>query len=237
MNNETAAIEALVSIAGVIKPVVTESKVERSFDLPDKLVKRLVKWMIDPVLRPFELPPERDHEKLFNVLGSPYSAPPDALTSGYDVLEFEAKVQECRSQLVDKYPVQFARDKLQDIPLELSTDEAQDWLALVSIIEDEFRIVDEIEMGTLLATQVDLYKAAFPEMYSHMAQSANDVIVEMSAAGRQLHPVVESTIEVFLNEWRVSPVETAAEDEQPPERSQVKLSSERAKTQTERTEE
>jgi hypothetical protein len=237
MNADLLALESLVAIAGVIAPKVTEAKIEASFRLSSRLARRLDKWMKTPDLRAFELPRDRDAQKTFDSLGSKYDIEPP-VENAFDAVEFSAKVQECRTELVSRFPISYARDKLQDLPLPLSPDEEQDWLADVSMIEDETRVLDEIEMGTITAGQVELYRKLFPNLYEFLALTAEDVVIEFNGKGESLSEVVETTMEIFLNQWRVKPAQ--AQDGSAPQESvpgpDVKLSGDTTATQSERAE-
>ena len=236
MNPELAAIEALAATAGIIKPKLTPKAVQQSFALPGKLSDRLGKWILQPTLRPFELPPPRDHAEVFEALGREYSADEsEAIGGPHDAYEFALKVQECRSTLVQRYPIAFARDKLQDLPLPPSDDEAQDWLALVSVIEDEYRILDEIEMGTLTPEQVGIYRLLCPELYKALIETANEAIIELNAQQLALAEDVETTLEILMSTGRVPPITIEPPQEGKPP-ADASLKGDAAATQSERSE-
>lgn len=226
-------IEQVVAACGVIKPKVTEATLKKAYELPDKLKKRVRDWVIKPEIAEFSIPKQHDVEKLLNVLGTPAALEP-MVTDPFEAQAIDAKIAEVRGALVKKLPVASTPDFLDDTVLPLSDDEKQDWLALVSIADESERILDEVEMATLMPEQVAFYKEQFPTLYQEIFDAANEAIVEVNSKGKELTDDVESTLQILLATGQADKAKALSPDAAPAPKRKVDLSTEGQETSREK---
>lgn len=228
-------IEALVAVTGVIKPTVTDAKIEKSFVLVEKLKKRLRAWILKPEIRPWEMPTQHDPAKLFESLGRPRDFSEEAAELGtHDAVEYSNKVAAVRASLVKRYPLSVSKDYLDDTIFPPSEDEAQDWLALVAVVDEEDRLLDEVEMTTLMPEQVNIFRENFPSIYAALTETVDDAIVEVNTKKIELVEEVETVLQTLLGTGQAQGPNVEPEEKEPARKGNTKLKAEAQQTLTER---
>lgn len=199
--------EVLLAATGVLrdKPVTRDDGADAEKQLV-AIHRRLQAWTKrqDPKPEPFKPCTERDVDKLFERLSTPEV---DAVQAGmlvdFDDMDFgiEWRLQRdaARQHLVDARPSYFIPTPTGPDFLPLSRDDAEEWLAIVDVIEDPLRIVDELEMFTLEPTQVDAFKAVYPELHSFCHAAISDALDQMGKAKKRVTWEREAALRTFLS--------------------------------------
>lgn len=227
-------IEQLSACCGIANPRVTEKTIQDAFLLPERLAKRLSKWVGSSKTIAWKLPKQYDPDDLLNKLGTP-AVFEDILPDVFDAQALDMRISEIRKALVMKYPVKSTADFLDDSILPPSDDEIQDWLALVSIADDESRILDEVEMGTLMPEQVSFYREHYPGLYQTLREVADAAIIDVNSSGKELTDDVESTLQIFLATGQADKPKAVSEDKPEAPKRQIDISAAGQQTARERT--
>lgn len=239
----TEPLEALLACTGLLNPKVTDAKVEASFELVDRLTRRLARWVLKPELKPWALPfgtDDTEHpqsttaEKLYTKLGRPVRALEVEELSPEESQTFAAMASAARAAVVKLYPVAAPSDYLADLVFPLSPDEAQDFLAVVAVVDDPNRFLDEVEMGTLMPEQVSLFRLVYPSLYASLVNAVDDAIIDINTRKQDLDEGVETVLQVLLDTGQFPGVVPPAPEEKAPALAKVKLGSDDQKTLTER---
>lgn len=233
---ETLFLESVLAVTGCIQPEFDDKTVAKAMELADKQAKRLTRWLVAPTLNPFELPRQyKDADKLWEQVGRPVQLDATMQLDVVPAQEYQLMLTAARKAVAGKYPLAFSKDLLQDWPLPPSEDQIQDWYAFVGIVEDEDRVLDEIEMGTITPELVEFFRQTYPARYQALKDAVDTVLIDFNAKGIQLHQDAESTMEIFMGLAHEPGLEIAPEEPQEPAVGNVKLEPEGAQTSAERS--
>lgn len=239
--------ESLLATIGVIRPKIRDTDFKKSFELPEKLAKRLRAWIFNPVQRPFKLPFEDDDgeqryepEELWKKLGNKVNFDDElaALEEPFDKVEFTSMVNAARSLLSQRWPLTASTEFLDDATYPPSDDEAQDWLAQIAVVEDPRRLFDELEMETLMPEQVSAFSAVYPELYKLLKAEAHQALTDRNAKDPEIELTdgAESALQVFLGIGQAPSVPSPPpEDEQAPEQGTADLKSKAQQSTSEKS--
>jgi hypothetical protein len=209
--------ESLLAVTGCISPKINES-LSRMAELPDRLQGRIDRWLRSRgPARPWTPPPYHDPAKLRDRL----IHTPDELR-GHDGLdevlaaEWVQEVKDARKSLVDRWPGIPLRGGLTALEPPLAHDAAWDWLALVAVVDEPLRLLDELEAGALLPAQLEVFQEVYPELTRVVTEAVFRVVVDLAARGTDLPETKERMLRLVLGTPEDQPIVLPPTEEPPP---------------------
>lgn len=219
--------ESLLAVTGCIRPKINESPA-RMAEIPERLRTRVGRWLRGPA-RPWTPPPYHDPAKL----RERFAHTPDEL-DGHDGLdevlaaEWVQEVKDARASLIARWPGIPLRGGLTSLEPPLAHDGAADWLALVAIAEDPFRLLDELEAGALLPAQLELFQEVYPELTRVVTEAVFSMVVDLAAKGTDLPEAKERGLRMILGTPPDEPIVVPPAEEPPPSKPPSAGKAERA---------
>lgn len=181
--------ELVLAVTGVLKPTAIDADVTAaSSALLDAYERRLTRWVRGTESDPFEPPKERDlrktrlqaqavvAESTLRELLKPLIAVDPALA-----VEYQADLLRARTVLDKGYPLETVESVMGPEEMPPAWDKAKRWLAVVAVVEDPDRILDEFEMGSLEPAQVSGFKACYPELWAWLWRRLMKELISMRA--------------------------------------------------------
>lgn len=232
--------DALLGATGLFPKGIGDKEHLAALALPDKVAKRLRAWVLrdEPVPMAFHPPPE-DMDALFDKLAaSPSESEVDGWLAALGVdgtlgTDYFVGLTRARQLVVDAWPKFYTTGPAGPRVLPLSPDDIGDVWALVQVLEDPLRLVDEMGALTLEPAQARVFREAYPDLY----QAADDAIKDAEAERLAKQPGWEYGWEraSVLNILRgVAPEEIRPPPPAPaPAPAKLKLDPERDRTQAE----
>lgn len=206
--------ESLLAVTGCIAPRINES-LERMAEVPARLRARVDRWLRGTA-RPWTPPPYHDPEKLRDR----FVHTADEL-EGYDALEetlaaeWVQEVKDARASLLARWPGVPMRGGLTAVEPPLAHDAAQDWLAMVAIAEDPFRLCDELEAGALLPVQWEAFQEVYPDLTQVVIEAVFGTVVDMAGKKAELTEAKDRGVRMLLGTPPDEPI-VVEQPEEPP---------------------
>lgn len=208
--------ESLLAVTGCIKPRINES-LDRMGEVPDRLRVRIDRWLRGTTVKPWTPPPYHDPQKLRDR----FVHTPDEL-EGHDGLdemlaaEWVTEVKDARASLLTRWPGVPMRGGLTTTEPPLAHDAASDWLALVAVVEDPFRLLDELESGAMLPAQLEVFREVYPELSQVVIEATFNAVVDLAAKGTTLPESKERGLRMLLGTPDDEPIAVQRPEEAPP---------------------
>lgn len=161
--------EAVVAQAGILpKPtkVLTEEDGQAARELPELWRSEIAAWLDQKQPRAFRLPTAHDFEKTLNALTTPL--PHDLfsqLTEPGLVAECRVVLDRARAYALTKWPVRHLDKPERQVLLQPGQVELMGANADLAVLDDPDRMVDELRMETVTGSQVEAFKAVYPDLF------------------------------------------------------------------------
>jgi hypothetical protein len=214
--------EALLATTGVIRPRPDDTSIGRAAELLAEFTARAGRWVGITDLKHWTPPssqgfarPESLRERLMHT-----PAEPEGLSDlGDEVLgaEWVAELGDAREQLLAAWPAVVMRGGIEAEDVPLSFDRGQDWLALVAVVEDPFRLLHELEAGALVPAQLTLFESVYPDLHRVMLEQTGRALVELLAKRRGLSPAKDRLVRLVLGRPPDEPILVPKAEEPAPE--------------------
>jgi hypothetical protein len=197
--------------------------------------KRLGKWVRGTEVKPWKPPKPRDLQKTREQVQAPLPESVQAeLVKGLLpidpalAVQYQADLLRARDTLSGGYPLETLGSVMGPEEFAPAWDKAQRWLAVVAVVEDPDRILDEIESGALEPAQVSGFRTVYPslwtELYAFLMRELASMRAESMRAQASGKPATtlpndrETTIRLFGETGFSTPLKLEAPEkkEEPP---------------------
>jgi hypothetical protein len=228
--------DCILAVCGILSPVITPRTLAASQVIPHAWEKRLRRW-VTAELKDFRYHAPPDMERVWMKLATPLNqAELEPLVAGLGldpiaVADLWLDLTAARDYVTGVWP-KFTVDTLAGPKiLPLSADDTEEIGAVLGVLEDPERLLEEMEAHTLTASQVTGFKAAFPDLYDFANKAVDAEITERQAKNMEWSPgwEKEATLRVLRGSPPEDPVKPAPAPPAPPK--QFKVDAERDKTQ------
>lgn len=217
------ASESWLATTGIITPNVSRYAPATAAEVPLRLQNRVKRWLSGKEAKPWAPLPARDPEALREkFVHTPGMLPGvDALD---DVVgaEWVQDVAHARAALLERWPAVQMRGGMATMEPPLSHDQAQDWLALVEVIEDPFRLMDELDAGALLPAQLAVFEEVYPELFGVVSVAVFEATVAAIGKRAEFTPPQEYGVRMVLKTPPDEPIVAQKPDEPPPSKKSPK---------------
>lgn len=234
--------DCLLAVTGCFPKEITPRDHLASQAIPDAWSKRLTRWIKNGEQTPFKYTPPKDLDKLFSQL----AVPPNEIDVagwieglGIEDAELQADyfmgLMRARSHVVAIWPKFSVETSAGPQILPLSYDDQHEVWAVIQVLDDPDRLLDEVEARTLTPSQALAFRTCYPDLYALADQALAAAMAEMraKAKGLQWDPGWER--EAVINTLRGKPPEVPLAPPPPPAppKVEVDVNSEREQTQAE----
>lgn len=209
--------ESWLATTGCITPNATRYAPSTPAEVPLRLQNRVKRWLASKAPVEWGPPPARDPE----ALREKFIHTPDVLPGVEELddtvaAEWVQDVAHARAALLERWPAVQMRGGMATMEPPLSHDQAQDWLALVEVIEEPFRLMDELEAGALLPAQLAVFEEVYPELFGVISVATFQGVVDAIGKRTEFDPVKEYGVRLILKTPPDEPIVAQRPDEPPP---------------------
>lgn len=214
--------EALLGITGVIRPRPDDESIGRAAELLVDFKARIRRWVASSVVKPWSPPLSHGfatREALRERLMYTPDEPDGVHDLGDEVLaaEWTEELKDARQQLLDAWPGVVMRGGLEAEEVPLSFDAGQDWLGLVGVVEDPFRLLLELESGAVLPTQLAMFESVYPDLARILVDETFSALVDLQVKHRELTPAKDRVVRLVVKVPAEAPILVPQAEEPPPE--------------------
>lgn len=220
--------ESWLAATGVISPNATLYSPQRVAEIPARLANGVSRWLRGSTVGEWAPPKYVDPQKLRDRFVHTADELPGAVDLDVVGAEWVNEVAEARQSLLDRWPGVPLRGGLTSTEPPLAHDAAQDWLGLVAVVEDPFRLLDDLEAGALLPAQLEVCTEVYPELMGVITVAAFKASVELAAKGTELPEAKELMLRLILGTEPEAPVVIPVDDGSADEGPKAKSSAEPA---------
>ena len=194
--------EALLGVTGVIRPKPDATTVARADELLEEWRERCYRW-VAAAPKAWSPPSAQGYGKPDGIREALMHTPqePEGVHDlGDDVLaaEWVLELEDAREQLLAAWPAVVLRGGGWEEEAPLSFDRAQDWLGLVSVIEDPKRLLFELESQAVVPAQLVLFESVNPGLYGVLVEETFKAVVDQQVKKRELTPAKERVVRLVL---------------------------------------
>jgi hypothetical protein len=215
--------EALLAVTGVIRPRPDDESIGKAAELLEDFRARIRRWIASSTVKPWSPPLAHGfstREGLRERIMYTPDEPDGVHDLGDDVLaaEWTEELKDARAQLLAAWPGVVMRGGLEAEEVPLSFDRGQDWLGLVGVVEDPFRLLLELESGAVLPAQLALFESVYPELARILTEETFAALVDLQVKSRELPPAKDRVVRLVLKVPPESPILVPKPEEPPPEK-------------------
>lgn len=197
--------EALVATTGFIEPKpITPEDVRMAEALLVSLSMRARGFIQLEQQRPFEMQRQRDvmatRDLLKTTLTDTYLADLIVSIDPLEGADYRETLETAREIALGAFPLTEFGTISGPVEVPPGDDDSQEWLAVLAVLDDVERMIDELEMFCLTAGQVTRFKLVYPELHAFMKQVFDEEMANqmVAAPGWCLSEDKESALRVFL---------------------------------------
>lgn len=175
------ATDCLMATVGLMPDEVTSRQRAAAATLPDTFASRAASWWTEEKPKKFSAPKVPKLDVIFDKIALPPTQPevkawlhesPD--DDDDTALLLYLAITQARKLLVDRWPrivlASFAGERL----MPLAVDDQAEVASLFAVLNEPTRILDEMDMNSLSPSQAEVFRTAYPELFTHYRFALGD---------------------------------------------------------------